>query len=261
MRLVSDKILQHFNFRQWISLSIQLLFAATIFAQFPERPSPPRLVNDFANFLSAEERQQLENKLVAYDDSTSSQIAIVTITDLGDFDKSQYAFELAEKWGIGREHKNNGILILASKEQRAFFIATGYGLEDVLPDAICKRITERIVIPNFKNGNFYAGFDEATDEIIARSTGKFVSEKGDKTERKQGFPTWAIIIIIIVFIIIVSGSASNGGKGGNTISRRGSGPIIWGGGGGFGGGSSSGGGGFGGFGGGSFGGGGAGGNW
>jgi len=258
MSLVSDKFLQHFNFKQWISLSIAVIIAANIFAQFRERPSPPRLVNDFANFLSAEERQQLENKLVAYDDSTSNQIAIVTITDLGDFDKSQYAFELAEKWGIGRQHKNNGILILASKQQRAFFIATGYGLEDVLPDAICKRITERIVIPNFKNGNFYAGFDEATDEIIARSTGKFVNEKSD---RKQGLPTWAIIIIIIVFIIIVSGSASGRGNGGNTLSRRGVGPVIWGGGG-FGGGSSSGGGGgFGGFGGGSFGGGGAGGNW
>ena len=255
MSLVSDKFLQHFNFKQWISLFIAVIIAANIFAQFPERPSPPRLVNDFANFLSAEEQQQLENKLVAYDDSTSNQIAIVTITDLGDFDKSQYAFELAEKWGIGREHKNNGILILSSKEQRAFFIATGYGLEDVLPDAICKRITERIVIPNFKNGNFYAGFDEATDEIIARSTGKFANEKSD---RKQGLPTWAIILIIIVFIIIVSGSASGGGNGGNTLSRRGVGPVIWGGGG-FGGGSDSGG--FGGFGGGSFGGGGASGSW
>lgn len=258
MRLVSDKFLQHFNFRQWISFSVAVIFAANSFAQFPERPSPPRLVNDFANFLSVEERQQLENKLVAYDDSTSSQIAIVTITDLGAYDESQYAFELAEKWGIGRKHKNNGILILASKEQRAVFIATGYGLEDVLPDAICKRIVERIVIPNFKNGNFYAGFDEATDEIISRSTGKYVNEKSD---RKEGLPTWAIIIIIIVFIIIVSGSASGGGKGGNTISRRGSsGPIFWGGGG-FGGGGSSSGGGFGGFGGGSFGGGGAGGRW
>ncbi len=258
MKLVSDKFLLRFNFRQWISLSVAMIFAANIFAQFPERPSPPRLVNDFANFLSPSERQQLENKLVAYDDSTSSQIAIVTITDLGVYEESQYAFELAEKWGIGRKHKNNGILILASKEPRAVFIATGYGLEDVLPDAICKRIVERIVIPNFKNGNFYAGFDEATDEIIARSTGKFVNEKSDKEE---GLPTWAIILIIILFILIVSSAASKGGKGGNTISRRGSGPVIWGGGGFGGGGRSSSGGGFGGFGGGSFGGGGAGGRW
>jgi len=258
MSLVSGKILQHIKFKQWILAAIAMILAANIFAQFPERPSPPRLVNDFANFLSAEERQQLENKLVAYDDSTSSQIAIVTISDLGDFDKSQYAFELAEKWGIGRKHKNNGILILASKEQRAFFIATGYGLEDVLPDAICKRIVERIVIPNFKNGNYYAGFDEATDEIIARSSGKFTNEK---SEKKKGLPSWAIILMIILFIFIVSGSASNRGNGGNTISRGGSGPVIWGGGG-FGGrGSGGGGSGFGGFGGGSFGGGGAGGNW
>jgi uncharacterized protein len=255
MKLVLDKILQQFNTKKCLVLAMSLALVVNVFAQFPEKPSPPKLVNDFANFLSAEERQQLENKLVAYDDSTSNQIAIVTISDLGAYDESQYAFELAEKWGIGRKHKNNGILILASKEQRAVFIATGYGLEDVLPDAICKRIVERIIIPNFKSGDFYAGFDEATNEIIARSTGKFVNEKPQQEQKR--IPTWVMVILLILFILIVSGGASSGGRGGNTISRRGAGPILWGGGG-FGGGSSSSGGGFGG---GSFGGGGAGGRW
>lgn len=258
MRLLSAKFFRGLLSYHLTLLLVSLVVSINLSAQFPERPSPPKLVNDFADFLSPQEQQMLEQKLVAYDDSTSNQIAIVTITDLGNYDISQYAFELAEKWGIGRKHKNNGILILASKEQREIFIATGYGLEDVLPDAICKRIVERIVLPNFKNGNFYAGFDEATDEIIARSTGKFVN---DEPREQKGLPIWVIILIIIIIIIIISSSSSGGG--GRTMSRRGlGGPVMWGGGGGFGGfggGHSSGG--FGGFGGGSFGGGGAGGKW
>lgn len=253
----------------WFLCITALLFLSgnVAMAQFPEKPDPPRLVNDLANFLSSSEQNALEKKLVAFDDSTSTQIAIVTITDIGAYDISDYAFQLGEKWGIGRKQKNNGILILAAKEQRAVFIATGYGVEDVLPDAICKRIVENIIIPNFKNGDFYTGFDEATDEIIARTSGKFTGEK--KVEEHKKLPTWLVIIIIIMFILVLS-SMNNKGNNGGTISGRGfrgfGGPLMWGGGG-FGGSSRSsggdfgGGGGFGGFGGGSFGGGGAGGKW
>ena len=248
----------------WKGLLLVLLFwHGSIAAQFPESPNPPKLVNDFAGFLSANEVQALEQKLVAFDDSTSTQISIVTISDIGAYDISDYAFQLGEKWGIGRKQKNNGVLILAAKAQRKVFIATGYGIEDVLPDAICKRIVEQIIIPNFKSGNFYKGFDNATNEIIARTTGKFDAEP---EANKEGIPLWVIILILIIIIIIIS-AASSGSNGGGTISGRGvrgfgSGPVVWGGGfGRSGGGFSSGGGGFGGFGGGSFGGGGAGGSW
>ncbi|MCS6819623.1 MAG: TPM domain-containing protein [Chitinophagales bacterium] len=231
-------------------------------AQFPEPQVPPRLVNDFAGFLNENEREQLENKLVAYNDSTSTQISIVTITDLGPYPASDYAFQLAEKWGIGQKGKNNGILILAAKNQREVFIATGYGLEDVLPDAICKRIVEDIIIPRFREGNFFAGFDEATDEIIARASGKYTA---DNISRGDEIPLWVILLILVIVLIIISVAASSGGNRGGTISSRGyrgmPGPIFWGGG--FGGDSGGFGsrGGFGGFGGGSFGGGGAGGRW
>lgn len=258
-----------FHKRFWwrLSIALLLLFASCNFAsaQFPEKPQPPRLINDFANFLSLDEQNALEKKLVAFNDSTSIQISIVTITDLGPYDISDYAFQLGEKWGIGIKQKNNGILIVAAKQQREVFIATGYGVEDVLPDAICKRIVERIIIPNFKNGNFYGGFDKATDEIIARTSGKFEGEKTSATDKK--IPLWAIILFIVLLIILLSNINHTGNSGG-TITGRGfrgyGGPMMWGGGG-FGGSRGGsfggGGGGFGGFGGGSFGGGGAGGKW
>ena len=236
----------------------------TIIAQdLPTQSNPPKIVNDFAGLINASQAQELERKLVAFNDTASSQISIVIITDLGVYEISDYAFKLAEKWGIGQKGKNNGILILVSKTQRKTFIATGYGVEEYLPDAICKRIVELTINPSFKQGNFYEGLSNGTDEIINRLSGKF-DTKGDKKATK-GKGLSPIIIIIIIFIILLILMRNSGGRGGGrTFGNSGIFfmPLIGRGGGfgGFGGGGGSSGG-FGGFGGGSFGGGGAGGNW
>lgn len=268
-------ILKKYNSILALLLLSSIFVSNVLMAQFPEKPSPPRLVNDFAGFLTSTEVNILEQKLVAFDDSTSTQISIVTVTDLGVYDISDYAFKLGEQWGIGRKEKNNGVLILASKEQRAVFIATGYGVEGALPDAVCKRIVENKIIPNFREGRFFNGFNEAVEEIMLRTAGEYTAEPRPKEEET---PLWVIIVIIILAIFVAIAFSGNGGgnNSGGTYSGRGytQFPTLWGGssgGGSFGGGRSTGGfggggsfgggGGFGGFGGGSFGGGGAGGKW
>lgn len=228
-------------------------------AQIPERPNPPRLVNDFANILQPQEVAALEQKLLTYNDSTSTQIVILTLPNLSGYDAASFAFETGDKWGIGRKSKNNGVLILMSVEERDVFIATGYGMEGSIPDALAKRIVNNQLIPNFKNGNFYKGFDEATTTIIKLASGEYKAD--DVKGHKQKIPTWIVVIIIIIIFIILSNINKGGGQtysGKGVRGYRGGGPVIWGGGGGWGGGF---GGGFGGFGGGSFGGGGAGGKW
>ena len=248
--------------RMWLAIAFMAV-ALACFGQYPDKPNPPRLVNDYAGLLSAGENQTLENKLVAYDDSTSTQIAVVIIRSLGGADKAQYATELYEHWGVGRAKEDNGVLILVASEDRQMFISTGRGVEEYLPDAICKRIVEDKMKPNFKQAAYYAGLNAATDEMIARLSGTYVNEEPRRSGKKD-LSIWQVIGIII-FIIIVVISISNRGGGGTTYGGRGF--NSWGGGfggfggGGFGGGSSSGGGGFGGFGGGSSGGGGAGGSW
>jgi uncharacterized protein len=228
---------------------------------YPAIPNPPRLVNDFAGMLSADERQQLENRLVAYDDSTSTQIAIVTEKTLNGADAGQYAIGLFNAWGIGGQKKaDNGVLIYVALNDRKMFIVTGRGVEQYLPDIVCKRIVERRLKPNFRNEQYFEGFSEAIDEMQQRLAGTFVN---DEPEAAEGLPMWAVILILIVLLIVFSNMF--GGGGGGTYSRRGysswgSGPVIFSGGGG-GGWSSGSGGGFGGFGGGSSGGGGAGGSW
>lgn len=260
--VISWRLTVHSKRASALLLTLFLWFGS-IAQNFPEKPNPPRLVNDFAGMLSGSENQALEDKLVAYDDSTSTQITIVTINTLDGMDKAQYATELGEKWGIGRAKEDNGVLILVAKEERQIFIAAGRGVEEYLPDAICKRIIENIIKPNFKAGNYYSGLNSATDEMIARLSGSFVNTDSDE---KDGIPFWVIILIIFFIFFVMPFIFRNRGGGGTTYGGRGyrsyGGGPFWGGGtGGWGGGGSSSGGGFGGFGGGSFGGGGAGGSW
>jgi uncharacterized protein len=243
---------------------------------FPEKPVPPRLVNDFAGMLNSNDINALENKLVAFNDSTSTQIAIVIVTSLHGYDKADYAQRLGQKWGIGQKGKNNGILILVKpkteSESGEVYIATAYGLEGPVPDLRTSDIVNNLILPAFRAGDYYGGLDKATDTLMALARGEFPA---DLYKKHQDFSGIAPFIIIIIFIIIMMFMRSNGGNNQKHIGNKGL-PIwlllsmmnsrnshngSWGGfsgGGGFGGG---GGGGFGGFGGGSFGGGGAGGSW
>jgi uncharacterized protein len=242
----------------------------------PDPPNPPRLVNDFAHVLTADQTEELENKLVAYDDSTSIQIAIVTIQTLGDFAIEDYALKILREWKVGNKKTNNGLVILTAIKERKIYIATGYGMEGVLPDITTKEIIENEILPNFKQENYYRGFELGADAIIKASHGEYTAPTG-YDQRKQhpvgGGNVLGIFIFIIVFVILISRSGGGRGGGGGMMSGSGVLPFIigsmlggggrgsdWGGGGG-GGWSGGGGGGFGGFGGGSGGGGGAGGSW
>jgi len=256
------------------------VFAYRVAAQeFPEKPIPPRLVNDLAGLLSAGEVDALEQKLVAYNDSTSTQIAIVTISDLHGYAVADYAQRLAEKWGIGQQGLNNGVLILirpkTSESSRGeVSIAQGYGLEGAIPDIVCAQIIDYEILPEFRNGNYYQGLDNATSTLMSLASGEYPADQYGKS-KGDDITGLAPLIFFIILIIIIMFFRSSGGSNHKNIGRKGL-PLwmlltmmnsgsnrhsgSWGGFSG-GGGSRGGGGGFGGFGGGSFGGGGASGSW
>ena len=245
------------------------LLAAAQNSDFPPRPDPPRLVNDLADMLSASEEAALEQKLVNYYDTTSTQIAVVTLTSIGGYDINDYAARLGERWGIGEKETDNGLLILVAKNERKVAISTGYGMEHIVPDAIAKRITEGTLSPNFKREQYYKGLDEATSLIISMASGEYQAppEQQRQGEEDDGPPIFLIILIVMLVVFILAKRGGGGGRGGRRGARTLGGPIFipggFGtfrtGGGVFGGGG--GGGGFGGFGGGSFGGGGASSDW
>lgn len=252
-------------------LLILFLFSGMTMAQdFPPAPNPPKLVNDFTNTLTSAEVAALESKLVAYDDSTSSQIAIVIMRSVGDYDISDYTFQLGQKWGIGGGDHDNGVLILAAVDDHKVFIATGYGLEGAIPDALAKRIVESLIVPNFRKEAYYQGLDEATTMIFKLASGEYKAEDVE-SKGNSGGAGFLILLFIVIFIVLPllknrndNNNHMGGRRGGvdvltsimlaNLLGGGGRGSS----GGGFGGG---GGGGFGGFGGGGFGGGGAGGSW
>jgi len=253
-----------------------------IWAQdIPDKPEPPRLVNDFAGMLTREQVNALEQRLVAFNDSTSTQIAIVIVPSLGGYDKADYAQRLGEKWGIGKKQLNNGVLILVKPKtpdsNGQLFITQGYGLEGVLPDLTCAQIIDRDILPAFRQGDYYQGLSRAVTSIMSITRGEYTADDYGRKAVKgsaRPLPVGFLIFLLIMIIFIInrrSGGSNNrhissGGLPfwmlmGMLNSGRGSHGGSWGGfsgGGGFGGG---GGGGFGGFGGGSFGGGGAGGSW
>ena len=250
-----------------------VLMSIGIFAQdIPDPMRPFRLVNDFANVFTSSERQALESKLISYNDTTSTQIYVVTVSDLGGYPASDYAFVLGEKWGIGQSGKDNGLLILikpkVGNSRGQAFVATGYGLEAYITDAFAGRILRDYMIPYFQHDDYFGGVNSAIDVVIAKMAGEF---DADQSAEGGGLPIWVIVLIFVAIFVIVTSS----GGGDQNIDRgghhnSGGGPVFfppvirggrsgWGGGS-FGGGGFSGGG-FGGGGGGRFGGGGAGGSW
>jgi len=247
-----------------------LLFTQIGFAQFniPEIPSEQTSVYDYANVLSATEKAQLEEKLIRYSDSTTTQIVVITIESLKGEDVSQLATKWGQTWGIGGTAKDdNGVIILLAKAEKKIAINPGYGVEDRLTAGIGGEIIRNIIVPEFKAGSFYNGLDKGTTAIIDVFKGKYKGKR--KADKKDGFPALPIIIIVIIILVLISRSKNNGGNSGNSTGGPSLLDIIilssLGGGrgsGGFGGGSSGGGGGFGGgFGGGGFSGGGSSGGW
>ena|ERR1019366_3017515 len=255
-----------------IVLFFVLSFHFGIAQNIESRPNPPKAVNDFGNMLAPFQRDALEQKLEAYNDSTSSAIVIITVQNLNGNDIAEVALQYLRGWGIGTKDKNNGIVILVSKEDHKARIETGYGMEGVIPDVTAREIIDDKMIPAFKENDYYRGFDNAVDAVIQAAAGEYKANPSGK----KGGPSFKTIFILVILFIFLLSFFRGGGGGGSYMSRRGStglGALPWflmgnllggggRGGGGFGGGGfGGGGGGFGGFGGGGGGGGGASGGW
>lgn len=255
-----------------ISLLLLLPLWSTAQEKLPVPSAPQSWVNDYAGVFSNAEADALERKLNEFEYRTSTQIFIITLDDNGGYSASDLAPRIGEQWGVGQQGKDNGLLMVVDMQERDVFISTGYGLEEYIPDAIASRIVQSEVIPNFKNGAYYAGIDAATDVMISLLDGKFTADQYRKQSSSGGASTFGgVIFMIILFSIIFGGRRRSAGMGRSNLplwialgmmsGNRHSGSFgnFSSGSGGFG--SGGGFGGFSGGGGGSFGGGGAGGSW
>lgn len=133
------------------------------FSQF----SNSNIVSDYSNLFSEIQKDSLVLKIQQFESKTTNEIAIVTVDSI-DNDIIKYSVDLANKMGVGKKDKNNGLLILLVKYDRKVRISTGYGTEKILTDSICQVIIDEKMIPQFKQGDFYKGIDNAIDEIIIK---------------------------------------------------------------------------------------------
>lgn len=273
---------------RWLAvlwLTALLVVSPAAAQQYPARPNGPLL--DEASLLTPSQAVDVSSKLIAFNERSGPALVVATVKGLGGQDIEPYATELGRRWGIGGEKDDIGVLLLVAPTERKVWIATGYGADDYLTDAMSGTIIRQDIIPKFKAGDMGGGIVAGVDAIIkqlelppdeaARRVAAANARARDRADDPGIIP---VIVIVIIFFVIIS--ALRGiARSGRRYRRRGGGidPVVvlwglnelgrssrnrgsWGGGGGFGGfGGGGGGGGFGGFGGGSFGGGGAGGSW
>lgn len=242
--------------RKFIIACLLFCLPAALFAQGEEHfPKPSRLVNDYSGILTASQLETLETRLVAFNDSTSNQIAVIITPTLYGEEIMDLGTRIGHSWGIGQDKYDNGVLILIKSKTDEepdgdVAILPGYGLEGALPDAFCMHIIDDEMIPSLAEGEYYEAIVNALDVIEPVCVGEYSYEQYKKEDRAANI--FACIIIIIFFWALIRSIKRDGsGRGGGGSYSSGGWSSGW---------SSSGGsfgGGFSGFGGGGFGGGGA----
>ncbi len=208
---------KHIAFRLLFILVLGSPFIGLAQYDIPEIPEFQTSVYDGINMLSASQKASLEQKLIRYSDTTSTQIVLVTISSTKGEYINYLGAEWLTKWGIGDADKDNGVLILLAKDDRKIGINTGFGVEHLLTDAMSKRIIERDIIPYFKQNDYYGGLNRGTDAIFEVLNGEY---QGTRQTNGDDFPFIIVIFLFIIFIIfVIAISKSRGGRGGNGGNR------------------------------------------
>ena len=154
----------------------------SVFAYFSPG-MPTGFVNDYADLLNSEQKNNLEQKLSQFEKETSNEISVVTIQNMQGDTIENFAVKLFEEWGIGKKDKDNGILILVAKDERKMRIEVGYGLEGALTDAQSFWIIDQVM----------------KDKIMSSIKGEFQIPQQDSAST---FDELAPAVILAVFFII-----------------------------------------------------------
>jgi uncharacterized protein len=182
--------------------AVAFLAAGLVVAQ--EFPAPTGKVNDFANLLRQEDRATIETLLADLERETTAEIALVTVRSLGGRPVEEYANRLFQEWGIGKKGRDNGVLILVSRDDREMRIEVGYGLEGVLPDGLAGAIIRDTFTPRFSDGQFRDGLLEGTARVadVVRRNETLTAEQRvalDRAELEAG-QSWVVAIFLSIFV-------------------------------------------------------------
>ena len=169
------------------------------------QPLPnPAYVTDQTGTLSSQQKNQLEQKLRGFEDAKGSQVVVVIIPTTEPEEIEQYSIRLAEEWKVGRKNVDDGVILVIAKDDRKLRIEVGYGLEGAIPDAYAKRIIENIILPDFRQGQFYAGIDTGVDAIMVLIEGEdlpAITSEQSSSESFELIPIGMFIMFIVVAIL------------------------------------------------------------
>lgn len=202
------------NKHLFLAITLLLISSIGLAQKIPARPVPPSLVNDFANILTDKQERVLEHKLVSYNDTTSTQICIVTIDDLDGTTANDFAYQIGEKWGVGHKGNNGAVILVKPKRGNAkgeVAIQVGYGLEPYVTDAAAKRIIVNEMLPSFREGDYYDGIQRAVDIIIGLASGAFTAEEYNENNLVRIIVTILSLLVFVVFILIFISLFKGGG--------------------------------------------------
>lgn len=187
-----------------MKLIFSILFSISVLYAQPKVPQLEHWANDLTNTLSSSELYTLDANLKTYQDSTSNQIVFLMIPTLDNYPLEYYSMDVAEKNKIGTKKHDNGALFLVVRNDKKMRIEVGYGLEGVLPDALCSSIVRNVVAPHFRKDEYYAGITDGLSAMISAIAGEYKADKNvSNNDRDKGFSGMGTLMFII-FVIIMS---------------------------------------------------------
>jgi uncharacterized protein len=221
--------LHHRHHFHHLCLALLLLCIASIsLAQVavPELRSP---VTDLTSTLTPQQTQALDQKLRAFEQRKGSQLAVLIVPTTQPEAIEQYSIRVVEAWKIGRQNVDDGVLLLVAKDDRAVRIEVAYGLEGALPDVIADRIVEQIIVPRFREGQFYEGIDVAVDRIIGVIEGEPLPEAERRAPRPSGEGIGNLLPLLLMVVFVGSGILRRmlGGFGGAAATGGVAGLLVW----------------------------------
>jgi uncharacterized protein len=190
------------------SFLILLLCCLPIAAYGLDVPKLQGYVNDYAEMISPSAKSKIEEELRAFEQSDSTQIVILTIPSLEGENIEEFSIKVAEIWKIGQRQRDNGILLIVSKQERKIRIEVGRGLEGRLTDLMAGRIIDQVIKPRFKQGDFDGGFITGASALIDATRGEFKAGQRPAQRRQKGFPPLLSFLPFFGIFVLILGSLS-----------------------------------------------------
>ena len=211
-----------------LALCWVLLFASgSLRAELVPVPALQQRVTDLTQTLTSEQQSQLEAKLAAFEQQKGSQIAVLIVPTTAPEAIEQFSIRVVDAWKLGREKQDDGVLLLVAKDDRKMRIEVGYGLEGAIPDVYAKRIISEIMVPRFRQGDFYGGINNAVEQIIRLISGEQLPAPVQSASNDDRFMSMLYLVLIVGSVVGVILRAIFGNFIGGILNGGAIGLIIW----------------------------------